>query len=90
MVLNQLGNIERRPEYFDRAIIEFTAAIYHYEEGGHERYAAATENNLATSSADSGDMRKRMTTSTTPAASSRDFRTKGCAPEWTRHGRGFS
>lgn len=47
LVLKQLGNIERRPEYFDRAIIEFTAAIYHYEEGGHERYAAATENNLA-------------------------------------------
>lgn len=47
LVLKQLGNVERRPEYLDRAIIEFTEAIYHYEEGGNERYAATTENNLA-------------------------------------------
>jgi tetratricopeptide (TPR) repeat protein len=36
-----------RPEYADRAIIEFTAAIYHYERAGHERYCALNMNNLA-------------------------------------------
>jgi tetratricopeptide (TPR) repeat protein len=30
----------------DRAIIEYTAAIYHYEQAQHERYGAANENNL--------------------------------------------
>ncbi len=30
-----------------RAIIEFTAAIYHCEEAGHERYCATSLNNLA-------------------------------------------
>jgi two-component system chemotaxis response regulator CheY len=31
----------------DRAIIEFTAAIYHYERAKHERYSATNLNNLA-------------------------------------------
>jgi tetratricopeptide (TPR) repeat protein len=36
-----------RQDYADRAIIEFTAAIYHYEQAGHERYCALNLNNLA-------------------------------------------
>ena len=47
LVLRHLGSVEGRPEYFDRAIIEYTAAIYHYEQAGHERDLAANENNLA-------------------------------------------
>jgi tetratricopeptide (TPR) repeat protein len=34
-------------EYVDRAIIEFTAATYHLERAGHERYCATSLNNLA-------------------------------------------
>jgi tetratricopeptide (TPR) repeat protein len=47
LVLKQLGTLEGRPDYLDRAIIEYTAAIYHYELSGHERYRATNENNLA-------------------------------------------
>jgi tetratricopeptide (TPR) repeat protein len=36
-----------RPDYADRAIMEFTAAIYHYEQARHERYCALNLNNLA-------------------------------------------
>ena len=38
---------EKRADYADRAIVEFTAAIYHYEQAGHERYCATNLNNLA-------------------------------------------
>jgi tetratricopeptide (TPR) repeat protein/DNA-binding protein Fis len=34
-------------DYSDRAIIEFTAAIYHYEQARHERYCGINLNNLA-------------------------------------------
>lgn len=47
LVLKQLGVMEGRPDYLDRAIIEFTAAIHHHEQAGHERYCATNENNLA-------------------------------------------
>jgi tetratricopeptide (TPR) repeat protein len=47
LVLRHLGSVEGRPEYFDRAIIEYTAAGYHYEQAGNERYLAIIENNLA-------------------------------------------
>jgi tetratricopeptide (TPR) repeat protein len=47
LALKQLGLTERRPDYLDRAIIEYTAAIYHYEKAGHDRYRANNENNLA-------------------------------------------
>ncbi|HEX8150359.1 MAG TPA: helix-turn-helix domain-containing protein [Pyrinomonadaceae bacterium] len=47
LALKQLGLIEERPDYLDQAIIEYTAAIYHYEKAGHERYRANNENNLA-------------------------------------------
>jgi tetratricopeptide (TPR) repeat protein len=36
-----------RIELLDKAIIEFTAAIYHYEQAGHERYCGSNLNNLA-------------------------------------------
>jgi tetratricopeptide (TPR) repeat protein len=47
LILRKLATAEGRADYADRAIIEFTAAIYHYEEAGHERYCAINLNNLA-------------------------------------------
>jgi tetratricopeptide (TPR) repeat protein len=47
VVLMKLAKAEQRTDYADRAIIEFTAAIYHYEQAGHERYCATNLNNLA-------------------------------------------
>lgn len=47
LVLRRLSSAEGRPDYFDRAIIEYTAAIYHYERAGHERYCGNNLNNLA-------------------------------------------
>jgi tetratricopeptide (TPR) repeat protein len=47
LVLKQLGTTEGRDDYLDRAIIEYTAAIYHQGQAGHERYRATNENNLA-------------------------------------------
>lgn len=46
-VLRYLGAAEGRADYLDRAIIEYTAAIFHYEQAGHERYRAVNLNNLA-------------------------------------------
>ena len=46
-VLQLLGKAERRPDYMDRAIIEYTASVYHAEMAGHDQYVASTENNLA-------------------------------------------
>jgi tetratricopeptide (TPR) repeat protein len=45
--LKQLGITEARSDYLDRAIIEYTAAIHHQEQAGHERFRATNENNLA-------------------------------------------
>ncbi|HEV7904692.1 MAG TPA: response regulator [Pyrinomonadaceae bacterium] len=45
-VLNDLSAIEPHTEYVDRALIEFTAASYYYEQAGHARYQACVENNL--------------------------------------------
>jgi tetratricopeptide (TPR) repeat protein len=47
LVLRRLGAAERRRDYFDRAIIEYTAAVYHAEQAQHESYLARIENNLA-------------------------------------------
>ena len=47
IILLKLAATERRSDYADRAIIEFTAAIYHYERAKHERYCARNLNNLA-------------------------------------------
>jgi CheY-like chemotaxis protein len=46
VTLKKLGEIEHREDYIDRALIEYTAASYHYEQAGHERYRALIENNL--------------------------------------------
>lgn len=47
IILLKLATTEGRAAYADRAIIEFTAAIYHYEQAKHERYCAQNLNNLA-------------------------------------------
>ncbi len=47
LALLKLATTEQRSDYTDRSIIEFTAAIYHYEQAGHERYCATNLNNLA-------------------------------------------
>ncbi len=45
-VLNRLSSAEHREDYVDRALIEYTAASFHFEQAGHERYHACVENNL--------------------------------------------
>ncbi len=47
LVLRRLSTAEERADYADRAIMEYTAAIYHFEQAGHERYCATNLNNLA-------------------------------------------
>jgi CheY-like chemotaxis protein/tetratricopeptide (TPR) repeat protein len=46
LVLRFLGVVEHREDYIDRALIEYTAASYHFEQAGHSRYHACVENNL--------------------------------------------
>jgi CheY-like chemotaxis protein/predicted negative regulator of RcsB-dependent stress response len=41
-----LGEAEHRPDYTDRAIIEYTAASHHFEQAGHTSYRASAESNL--------------------------------------------
>jgi CheY-like chemotaxis protein/predicted negative regulator of RcsB-dependent stress response len=45
-VLTNLSKAERRSDYTDRAIIEYTAASHHFEQAGHTSYLARAENNL--------------------------------------------
>jgi tetratricopeptide (TPR) repeat protein len=45
-VLRNLSAAERRNDYIDRALIEYTAASFHFEQAGHARYQACVENNL--------------------------------------------
>jgi len=45
-VLNQISSIEDRKDYADLALIEYTAASFHYEQAGHERFYACIENNI--------------------------------------------
>jgi CheY-like chemotaxis protein len=47
LVLRKLGSIENRRDYIDQALIEYSAASFHFEQGGHARYQACVENNLA-------------------------------------------
>ena len=42
-----LATAEERADLFDSAVIEYTAAIYHFELAKHERYCARELNNLA-------------------------------------------
>ncbi|HEV7683975.1 MAG TPA: hypothetical protein VGO68_17725 [Pyrinomonadaceae bacterium] len=41
-----LGSNESRADYTDRALVEFTAASFHFELAGHTRYRSVVENNL--------------------------------------------
>ena len=45
-VLKNLGLAERRDDYIDRALVEYTAASFHFEEAGHKRFQGVVENNL--------------------------------------------
>ena len=45
-VLNYLIKAEHREDYVDRALMEYTAASFHFGEAGHARYQACVENNL--------------------------------------------
>jgi two-component system chemotaxis response regulator CheY len=45
-VLKNLGAVEHRSDYIDRALIEYAAASYHFEQAGHRRYQGCVENNL--------------------------------------------
>ena len=46
LVLRKLGTAEHRPDYTDRAIIEYTAASHYFDRAGHTSYRARAENNL--------------------------------------------
>jgi tetratricopeptide (TPR) repeat protein len=46
LAFKNLAATEQRNDYVDRALIEFTAASFHFENAGHIRYHARVENNL--------------------------------------------
>lgn len=46
LVLKNLAEAEQRDDYIDRALIEFAAASFHFEQAGHMRYQGCVENNL--------------------------------------------
>jgi tetratricopeptide (TPR) repeat protein len=41
-----LGTSENREAYIDRALVEYAAASYHFEQAGHKRFQARVENNV--------------------------------------------
>ena len=45
-LLKSLGLAENREEYIDNALVEFTAASFHFEKAGHRRFQARVENNV--------------------------------------------
>jgi tetratricopeptide (TPR) repeat protein len=45
-VLENLWELKNREDYVDRALIEYAAASYHFEQAGHRCYLASVENNL--------------------------------------------
>lgn len=47
IILRRLASIENRNDYYDRAIVEYTAASIHLEQAGHYRYQGNILNNLA-------------------------------------------
>lgn len=47
VVLLWLATAEKRVDYSDRAILELTAAICHFEQAGHERHCGSALNNLS-------------------------------------------
>jgi tetratricopeptide (TPR) repeat protein len=46
-VLRRIGETEHCDNYIDRAVIEYTAAGFHFEQAGLARYQGCVENNLA-------------------------------------------
>jgi len=46
LVFRRLAAPENREDYLDRALIEYAAASFHYEQAGNERAQARVENNL--------------------------------------------
>ena len=46
IVLEILGTSEQREDYTDRALVEYSAASFHFEQAGHTRFRARVENNL--------------------------------------------
>lgn len=45
-VLRSVGASEDREDYIDRALVEYAAASYHFEQAGHKRFQARVENNV--------------------------------------------
>src|SRR5215208_1652969 len=45
-LLKSLGLSENREDYIDRALLEFAAASFHFEQAGHHRFQARVENNV--------------------------------------------
>jgi tetratricopeptide (TPR) repeat protein len=45
-VLKALGTAEQREDYIDRALVEFAAASFHFEQAGYRRFQARVENNV--------------------------------------------
>ncbi len=46
VLLTRLATPENREEFLDRALIEYAAASFHFEQAGNDRYVARVENNL--------------------------------------------
>lgn len=46
IIYRNLWESKQRPDYIDRALIEYAAASYHFEQAEHRCYLANTENNL--------------------------------------------
>ena len=46
LLFNRLAPAEGREDYLDRALIEYAAASFHFEQAGNKRYLARVENNL--------------------------------------------
>jgi tetratricopeptide (TPR) repeat protein len=45
-LLRSLGTSEHREDYIDSALLEYTAASYHFEQAGHKRFQGRVENNV--------------------------------------------
>src|SRR5437016_5624525 len=46
LALRRLADIDNLESYLDRALIEYSAASFHFEQAGNIRYVAGVENNL--------------------------------------------
>ena len=45
-LLKGMGASEQREDYIDRALVEYAAASFHFEQAGHRRFQARVENNV--------------------------------------------